>query len=143
MRYAIGVEIEDKKSKDKYSGLYVVGDFGFPGVFVSGESRNADGYTIDIYDDIEAAKKKVSILARAFRRDDVAFSKGKSRKIRRFYPVKVDSPKFPVVLKKEDKAGTERKKNEKAYTFSDKYGGSGATDRRQKHFGERLLPVVS
>lgn len=125
MRYAIGVEIQDKKSKNKYNGLYVIGKYGLPFVFTSGSGvKNA---TIDVYDDIADAKSKVSYLSRTYRRDDVWHSPDKkSRQIRKFYLVKVDSPKFPVKLKNVDEKRTGRRESSKAYFFVDKYGESDA-----------------
>lgn len=122
MRYAIGVEIQDKKTGNKYNGFYVIGKYGLPFVFTCGSDVDIAETTIDIYSDVEKAKAQVSALARAFRRDDVWHSPNKkSRQIRKFYLVKADSPKFPLVLGETDEKRTKRRNNSKAYLFSERY----------------------
>lgn len=122
MRYAIGVEIKNKNTGNKYNGFYIVGPYGLPFIFTSGCDSNSHNSTIDIYSDIKEAKKEVSSLTRAFRRDDVWHSPNKkSRQIRKFYLVKVDSPKFPLVLGEIDEKRTKRRKNATSYLFSEKH----------------------
>ena len=133
MRYAIGVEIEDKKSQNNYHGRDAIGRYERRFVFTSVCNADIHGCTIDIYADIEEAKKKVGSLTKSYRYDDSIVrlnkllgrrqkQKKKSKKIRRFYLLKVDSPRFPVILKDINRFG-EKRKNVDAYLFFDKYGG--------------------
>ena len=52
-----------------------------------------------VFDSLEDAQKEISDLSKAYRRDDVAFTPQiKSKFIRHFYLIKLDSPKCPVII---------------------------------------------
>lgn len=103
MRYAIGYM---KKNKQKNTidchGIYAYGDFFLPALLsFDTEKVKEDRFKrtfIPVFT-LEEGKKAVKILSNAYRRDDVAFNKKiKSRFIRNFYLIKVDSSKFPYAL---------------------------------------------
>lgn len=100
MRYTIGVTMIDKKTKEKDCGFFARYGLLALGIIVTDthDVNNRD-YNLLIFDNIEDAEKYSQILSRAYRRDDVWLNpKIKSKKIRRFYPLKVDSLNFPFEL---------------------------------------------
>lgn len=101
MRYTIGVTIIDKKTKEEYSGYYACGEFGFMYVMTKDnipsllEKKSLQNYSLYIFDNVKDAEYFCRSLSRSYRRDDVWANQSlKSRKIRRFYPLKVDSSNF-------------------------------------------------
>ena len=104
MRYTIGCEMEDKKGKEPtFHGIVAYGTLGFS--FVMTEEHDIDKEVdIMVFDDRKTAEDYVGLLARCYRRDDVAFRPSlKSRRIRKFYLIKVDSAKFPYKIKPTNK----------------------------------------
>lgn len=121
MRYTIGVSIEPKhKGKDgKSEGLYALGFAYMPYLLKMNKFKYDEKYmtTIMVFDDIETATIKARSLSRAYRRDDVAWDKTKkSKSIRRFYPIKIDSQKFPFVIEILDE--TEDKSARRSQTYN-------------------------
>lgn len=118
MRYTIGCRIEDKTFGQPIDGIFasnsyvsfVLNEWGEEQEKRNNESKNRY-YRIFVFDDINLATVCAQSLSRAYRRDDVARDPSKkSKKIRKFYPVKVDSTKFPYTIEiKED--GGEKKLN--------------------------------
>ena len=113
MRYTIGSTIEDKMLGKKTGGYYVLGpyhefilsEWGERQEKISKESNHTH-YQIPVFDDIETATIYAQSLARSYRRDDVAIDcRKKSRKIRHFFPVKLDSSNFPYVIGDKAKDG--------------------------------------
>lgn len=104
MRYTIGVSMEDKYTGVIEEGFYGIGFLGLTSIIgedsVKGSLKeNRTLYSIYVLDNIEDAEFLCRKLSRSYRRDDVWKNSGrKSRKIRRFYPLKVDSSKFPFLL---------------------------------------------
>ena len=102
MRYIIGYEAIDKFKKARPKSN--IEDKGCKGVYAMDWilpfilTKNINEKTIS------EAKKEVSRLSKAYRRDDVAFSPNKkSRLIRNFFLIKLDSPKCPIIVKEENK----------------------------------------
>ena len=113
MRYIIGYEAIDKFKKahpksnieDKgCKGVYAM-DWILPFTLTKNINEKTISETkIPVFYDLEEAKKEVSRLSKAYRRDDVAFSPNKkSRLIRNFFLIKLDSPKCPIIVKEENK----------------------------------------
>lgn len=101
MRYTIGTTIIDKRTKTEYSGYYASGSLGLSCVLTKEdipsilEKNHLRNYSLYIFDRIEDAEYFCRALSRSYRRDDVWDNNTiKSKKIRRFYPLKVDTPKF-------------------------------------------------
>lgn len=129
MRYVIGCSIEDKETRNKYDGLIVFSGLGLNYILtdeiLDKDTEKGNKTYICVYDDLATAEKEVSKFAKAYRRDDVWTKEKhwvKSKKIRKFYLIKVDSPKFPYTLK----VDTERKnkkteKNKEIYIVKKKY----------------------
>lgn len=166
MRYTIGSEIFDKKTKEKFSGLYVIGNYGFASILtdkndvIKYNKRNGlqsafkavydeiteikttdkeefiaevterinknykieeeTPYDILVFNTIEEAQLYCQILARSYRRDDVWHSPSlKSKKIRRFYPVKIDSSNFPYKIK--ERIITKERRRDKNYITRNRF----------------------
>lgn len=123
MRYAIGVNIYDKKEGTSYDGLATIDSLGlYPSVLripkIQEYIDDGKEVTTIIYDDLESVQKKISEFSVHFRREGV-WSKyqkwEKSKKIIRFYAVKVDSSKFPFKIgesSKKTKSGEKLQKYE-------------------------------
>ena len=102
MRYTIGCSIEDKATKDRYEGFVGIDSLGLEYVLTEDvikrdiESEdNKKELTILVYDNLELAEKAISSHAKSYRRDDVWLSPWKkSKKIRKFYLIKIDSSNF-------------------------------------------------
>lgn len=110
MRYILCCKIIDKATGKEDDGFCLFDSLGlYPSLFTKEviDKRLKEDKTLLtlIYDDLEYAQQRVSEMSKAFRRDDVwAASKWiKSKKIRNFYLLKVDSSKFPYKLEKYDK----------------------------------------
>lgn len=105
MRYTIGCSITDKKTNETYEGYYSIGGCGFDCVLTPSslekikEKNKLNEYWVYVFDNPEDVEYYCRYLARCYRRDDVWANKTvKSKKIRRFYPLKIDSSKFNLVL---------------------------------------------
>lgn len=111
MRYTIYSEITDKETQKKYCGLFVIGKYGCPYILTNFNSvkeslvddNKKEVFPILVFTSAKEAELYCQILARSYRRDDVAFHPSKkSKKIIKFFPVKVDSSKFPCLIEKAD-----------------------------------------
>lgn len=106
MRYTIGYsDINKVTGKICENRIYALTDYGL-GFLLNPknkiDSEEAGKTRIYVSDNIEEIKKLVTILSNCYRRDDVWLnSTKKSKLIRNFYPVKIDSSKFPYIVKKE------------------------------------------
>lgn len=103
MRYAIGIEIIDKRTNESKIGIACIDSLGMYPSFSSDEyikKRMAEGNEIETYiynDDQDFLKSEVKRFADAFRRDDVWHKEQiwlKSKNIINFFPIKVDSSNF-------------------------------------------------
>lgn len=94
MRYAIGCQVKRKGMIGPgFSGIYVQDEYALP--FIK-TSLTEETVLIPIFDSDKDAELFAQILARSYRRDDVWLNdKLKSRSIRKFYPLKIDSSNFP------------------------------------------------
>lgn len=112
MRYAIGIEIIDKKTNESKVGLACIDSLGMYPSFSSDEyilKRMNEEKEIETYiynDDQDFLKSEVRRFADAFRRDDVWGKERiwqKSGCIINFFPIKVDSSnfKYKVIIDKE------------------------------------------
>lgn len=105
MRYTIGYSDYNKETeKSTDNGLFANTSYGLPFILTLDNVKPEDFNKTSIYvsDDIDEIKKAITILAVSYRRDDVWLSPHKkSKRIRRFYPVKIDSSKFPYTISKE------------------------------------------
>lgn len=108
MRYILGISIYNKEKKTTKEGYAVLNSLG---LFPSLESISDIEKTLDedkevctkIYNSLEDIQKEISDFSVRFRRDDVWGKHQiwkKSRAIIRFYPIKVDSSKFPFKISK-------------------------------------------
>lgn len=107
MRYTIGVTIKEKFSSDSYTGFCATNRSGRTFCLCNwGENEEkatkdyyGEYYRIPVFNDIKTAQIYAECLCRQYRRDDVwLLPKEKSKKIRHFYPVKVDSLNFPYSI---------------------------------------------
>jgi len=111
MRYTIGVEMIPKEGNAK--ATYIKGIFASTGWFY--EVLTPEGFKrvierkrkafIPIFDDAETAQTFAQGLSRAYRRDDCGPGKNltiKSKIVRKFYPIKVDSLNFPYNVCNDD-----------------------------------------
>lgn len=101
MRYAIGCEMKAKEArynKKDCNGIYTFDSLGFPYILTEDSVKESKQIHLPVFETAEEAKNYAQRLARSFRRDDVAFQEGKSKFIRNFYPVKIDSLNFPYVI---------------------------------------------
>lgn len=110
MRYIIGCKITNKlwlkNPSNPYikdgvvDGIYAVNILPF---ILNKKTKDLENVFVYVYEDIEKAKSEVSSLSVAYRRDDVAFLPSrKSKYIRNFYLVKLDSPKCPIIIDESD-----------------------------------------
>ncbi len=100
MRYVIGVTFTKKSDGSKYDGYYAKGEYGFSFVLTNySYKENQENIIIPVFNNINDAITYSQMLSRAFRQDDSWIKKGRSQMIRRFYPVKLDSSKFPYTVK--------------------------------------------
>ena len=103
MRYVIGCSIEDKITKDKSEGICCIDrTIGlFPTLYSESIGKDDKKTYTRVYTDLVAVQKTISELAKAYRRDDV-WHKGqkwlKSKKIRKFYALKIDTPKSSYTI---------------------------------------------
>lgn len=108
MRYILGISIYDKEKKITKEGYAVVNSLG---LFPSLEKISDIQKTLDedkevctkIYNNIEDIQKEITDFSVRFRRDDVWGKHQiwkKSKVIIKFYPIKVDSSKFPFKISK-------------------------------------------
>ena len=101
MRYTIGCTIIKKVSNEKKIGFFSLS--GILGLGTLLNMKNIDdapsNYKLLVFDDIKSVQTYCQILSRSYRRDDVwANSSIKSKQIIKFYPLKIDSLKFPFEL---------------------------------------------
>lgn len=124
MRYIIGYEAIDKKKLKNPDNPYIE-DNGCKGLYAFGwldyilnektRPETIEKTKLMVFEDLEEAKKEISALSKAYRRDDVAFSPQiKSRYIRHFYLIKLDSPKCPVII---DESSREKSKKGNFYWY--------------------------
>lgn len=116
-QYVIGYTSIDKLTKEKNEGIYINGSWGLALILNEEALKNKtkkdiSKFSITIFDNIETCEKYCRALSRLYRTDDVAFKnpKEKSKKIRRFYPLKLNSPnlkwlKDSICLEKIDREG--------------------------------------
>lgn len=103
MRYIIGVEITDKNNGNQVRGVYGYDGLGLSNIddaiyIKGGKPRLAK---IPVFYNLADARDFLKNTARNFRRDDVAYRPNvKSQKIRKFYLLKLDSPKCRIKLGK-------------------------------------------
>ena len=112
MRYTIGITMIDKETKDTVEGYYSIGGCGFSAILDESnlkrlkKDNKLNEYWIYVFDNVEDVEYFCRYLSRAYRRDDVwGNDKLKSKKIRRFYPLKIDSSKFNLILDEEFRYG--------------------------------------
>lgn len=107
MEYTIGCTIIEKKDNSKTQGLLACGNFGFQFLLTKKEVQDCidkrilkdKGYLIYTFDNVEDAVYYSRVLTKAYRRDDCSNNfRIKSKKIRMFYPLKIDSSKFEYEL---------------------------------------------
>lgn len=124
MRYIIGYEAIDKEKLKNPNNPYIK-DEGCKGLYAFNwlayilnnktKPETIEKTKLMVFDDLEEAEKEISELSKAYRRDDVAFSpKIKSRYIRHFYLIKLDSPKCPVII---DESTKEKPKKGNFYWY--------------------------
>lgn len=129
MRYTIGATMIDKKTNEINDGYYAVSKLGTAILLNEFNiEKYKDSFGLYIFDNIEDAVKYSRCLSRCYRRDDVWGNKQiKSKKIRRFYPLKVDSSRFNVDLdfdnptthkNKYDEFGHKLEKEETLYIYN-------------------------
>lgn len=102
MRYTIGYSDYKKETGESFDGgIYASTSYGLPYILTTDnfEPQDKNSVTIYVSDDLEEIKKAISILSVSYRRDDVWLKPHlKSKKIRRFYPLKIDSSKFAFTI---------------------------------------------
>lgn len=112
MRYIIGYQAIDKL-KQKHPDL-INEDQGCKGIYVMGyllpyiltkktTQKIITESKISVFENLEVAQKEITKLSKAYRRDDVAFTNKKSRFIRHFFLIKLDSPKCPIIIDENSK----------------------------------------
>lgn len=107
MRYILGISIIDKDTKEVREGYARVDSLGlYPNLLTIEkayeELEQDKEVKVIIYDNLEDVKKDIERFSKAFRREDVHRNDQiwqKSRKIRKFYPIKIDSSNFPFKVK--------------------------------------------
>ena len=94
MRYTIGVQLYNKDGTP-FDGYYTFGSYGLPFV-MNGNITEKEQCRILVFEDIEEAKKYVSILSRDYRKEFKTKAKNTKTDISgyRFYLKKVDSLNF-------------------------------------------------
>ena len=103
LRYAIGCSVIEKNRK-KIDGLYVIGAYGLP--YIVCDITNDANCEIRVFDSPEAVKAYIRQLSSAYNLEFSSRAKhlGVDRDCFRFYPIKVDSSKFPFKLSKKPKS---------------------------------------
>ena len=107
MRYILGISIVDKDTKEVREGYARVDSLGlYPNLLTIKkayeELEQDKEVKVIVYDNLEDLQKDIERFSKAFRRDDVHRDDQiwqKSRKIRKFYPIKIDSSNFPFKVK--------------------------------------------
>ena len=112
MRYILGMSSYNKLTKERWEGIATINGWGlYPQVRTIEKIKellnNEDNKPINtkIYNSIEEIQKDISDFAIRCRRDDVWHKEQiwkKSKYILNFYPIKVDSSKFPFKVKKNE-----------------------------------------
>ena len=100
LRYAIGCSIFDKKTRTNITGVYAESSFG--AYVCSGDTENTSKSFIRVFNNPEHALKFAQKLSKSY---DFEFNqRAKSCRVNRdkfrFFLMKVDSSKFPLVLTK-------------------------------------------
>lgn len=99
MRYAIGCSIIHKKTKKPIEGIYINSEFG--GAYICcDETNDTTRSCLKIFNDIKDAIVYANSLSKSYEKefDYRAKTANVDRDKYRFYPVKVDSNKFPLKL---------------------------------------------
>lgn len=97
MRYTIGCEIIDKSTNASFNGIYLVGKIGLPYISTK-ENTKYIGSSVLSFHDLNEANTYCRYLSRIYRRDDIYNKTKKSKKIRKFYLLKIDSLNFPYKI---------------------------------------------
>lgn len=108
MRYILCMRSETKETKESWEGYATIHSLGlYPSVLkeetIKEKLKNNEKILVKIYEDIESIQKDISEFSKRCRRDDVWHKEQiwkKSKYILKFYPIKVDSSKFPFKLRK-------------------------------------------
>jgi len=110
MRYAIGVEVENKYNHQKINNLYCFGAFGLD--YLINKNNKEITTRVVTFKNLEDAQLMLSYLARHYRRNDVAYTlKKKSLYIKKWYLIKLDSLKSPIKLTEWSSTGTHKYQN--------------------------------
>lgn len=116
-QYVVGYTSIDKFTNEKNEGIYVEGSWSLAIILTEESLKNKtkkdiSELSIVIFDNIKTCENYCRALSRLYRTDDVAFKnpKEKSKKIRRFYPLKLNSSnlkwlKDSINLEKIDREG--------------------------------------
>ena len=110
MKYVLGCNITKKANGEMVDGYCMIGSLGlYPSLYTKEEieERIKDDKQMltVVYDNLKDAQEDLSKLTKSFRRDDVWTSSSKwlkSKMIRNFYLLKVETPKYPFKLEKID-----------------------------------------
>ena len=105
MRYAIGCSIIDKKTLKPVEGIYIESRYG--AYVCSPETNDTSKSHVLIFNDVEYAIRYANKLSKTYKAefDYRAKARNLDRDKFRFYPVKVDSDKFPLKLLKKTGSG--------------------------------------
>lgn len=106
MRYIIGINITNKETKKVSDGFAIIDSLGlYPSLYTKENileklKEDKQIFTI-VYPDLDSVQNAISEYSKLFRRDD-CWSKSqiwkKSKYIRKFYAIKVDTLKFPFKI---------------------------------------------
>lgn len=99
-RYVIGYSSIEKKTGIIKTGIYGWGTFNLP-IIITPQMKRLDSIKMCVFTNIDECQDYCRLLSRSYRRDDCwNATRQKSRFIRRFYPLKVESSKrfFNLVL---------------------------------------------
>lgn len=108
MRYTIGYTQSTKwNNKIVRSGIYGSGEYCFEELIINPEDLSKIDFDktktyIYVSDDVEQIQQFARILTRQHRNESWG-KKQKSIYIKHFYPVKIDSSKFPLLIKKSER----------------------------------------
>lgn len=103
LRYAIGCSVMEKNRKHT-EGLYVRGVYGLP--YILCDITNATNCEVCVFNSPEAVKAYIRQLSSTYNLEFSSRAKrlDVNRDYFRFYPIKVDSSKFPFKLSKKPKS---------------------------------------
>lgn len=102
LRYIVGCSLIDKQDKSEVSGVLIQDEYGL-GEIQQKDNPKEGEFCVLVFEQLQAAQKFLSVLARENRRRDVKKTpKEKSRTIKKWYLLKLDSPKCFIKLLQEN-----------------------------------------